>query len=145
MPNDIITNADDVDIVFTSEYIPGSEGETTMLRKNVNEFTITVGQTISSEGKVGANAPAGLTKGDLEYSYSFTIVGEDEDVQNMVSDDIGDSLPFDMIAKKVEDGEEQWSYSFSTCLADTEEVTGTTGEALETDIEGLAARLNKDV
>jgi len=144
MPEDILTDANDVDVVFEQD---GNQYGTpnSMMRKTVNEFTITVGQTISSEGMVGQHAPAGLSKGDLEYTFSFTLSGDDGDIQGMVSDEIGDSLPFNMTAKKVEDGTEQWSYSLRTCLADTEEVTGTTGETLEVSVEGMAARLNKDV
>lgn len=144
MANNIVTNADDVDIILESD---GEKHGTpnSMGRFNANEFTLTVDQDITSEGMVGQNTPAGLSKGDLEYSFSFTVVGQDTTMMDMVSDDTGDSLPFSMTARKVDGGETQWEYSIETCLADTEEITGTSGETLEVSVEGLGAGFDKEV
>jgi hypothetical protein len=147
MAENIITNADDVDIVLESEVSEQRRGSPNSMGRIVaDEFSINVGQTITSVSGVGYNVPAGLSKGDLEYSFSFVINGDDVTVMDMVSDDVGDSLPFSFTARKVDDnGDVQWEYALTTCLADTEELSGTTDESIQLNVEGLAVGLDKEV
>lgn len=143
---DLVTNADDVEVVIDSYEAPTDSIETPV-RIKANEFTISVEQDINSVGAISQNTPKGLTKGDLEYSFEFSIEGDDVDIQALVSGVQGDSYPFDMAARKPTTGEAdiqyEWEYSLETCLADTEEITGTTGEALGFSVEGMAAGLDK--
>lgn len=146
MADNIITNADDVDVVLESEDGTKAGTPNAMGRVVASDFTITAEQDISSVGSIGHVTPAGLSKGDLEYSFSFTVSGEDVTVMDMVSDEVGDSIPFSLTARKTdENGNIVWEYSLTTCLADTEEITATTGETMELAVEGLAALLDKDV
>ena len=146
MANNIITNADDVDIILESEVSDTRRGSPNSMGRIVaDEFSISVGQTITSVSGVGYNTPAGLSKGDLEYSFSFVINGDDTTVMDMVSDADGDSLPFSYTARKVDDnGDVQWEYSLGTCLADTEEISGTTDETMQMSVEGLAVTVDKE-
>ena len=145
--SELVTNADDVSIVMSNEeYTPDGEGTVRFLK--ANDFTISTEQNIVSVGAIGQVAPKGLSKGDLEYSFDFTVEGEDLEAMDMVSDDIGDSLPFDFTARKpreAEDADPYWEYALTLSLADTEEVTGTTGETIEMSVEGMAAVLDKEV
>lgn len=146
MAQNIVTNADDVDLFL--DFNTGDDDDLGY-RVIAQDFTITVDQTINSVGGVSQNVPKGLTKGDLEYSFSFTIEGEDTKVMRNVSDSDGDSIPFDLTASKPSDtgadGETEWEYALITCLAETEEISATTDETVEMSVEGMAAVLDKDV
>lgn len=138
MAENIVTNADDVDL--TVDFHDGP-----LVRVVAQDFTITAEQTINSVSGISQNTPKGLTKGDLEYSFDFSIQGEDTEIMDNVSDSDGDSLPFDMTASKQEDNgsDATWEYALTTCLADTEEISGTTGETMELSVEGMAAGFDK--
>lgn len=143
---ELVTNADDVEVVISNEeYTPDGEGTVRFLK--ANEYTLTSEQNIASVGAVGQVAPKGLSKGDLEYSFDFTIQGEDLEAMDIVSDDIGDSLPFDYTVRKPQEGSTvpEWEYSLKLCLADTEEISGTTSETNEIAVEGMAAALDKEI
>lgn len=146
MAKNLVTNADDVDLyVDFSPATSDEDGETTAYRLIAQDFTITVDQTINSISGISQNVPKGLTKGDIEYTFSFSVQGQDTKVMENVSDDDGDSTVFDMNATKTDDnGNIEWEYSLTTCLADTEEVSGSTDEAMELSVEGMAAGFDKE-
>lgn len=134
--SDIVTNADDVYLKVDFEQ------DDTWHNVVGQDFSITSEQTIGSISGISQNKPKGLTKGDLEYSFSFTIQGADTEVMKKVSDSSGDAKPFNLVAKKMGEGEDadvEWEYSLTTCLADTEEISGTTDEAIEMSVEGMSA------
>lgn len=144
---DLITNADDVDVYITEVSDEVVNLIQTPYRVKANEFTITVDQDVGSSGTVGQNAPAGLTRGDLEYSFEFNIEGDDGGLQRVVSDNIGNSLPFSFRAEKPNLPDTEgggWTYYFGTSLAETEEISGTSGEALGLSVEGMSTSLNKE-
>lgn len=139
MPEDLVTNADDVNITIESK-------DETLIRIVGQDFTVTAEQTINSVSGLGQNTPKGLTKGDLEYSFDFTIQGENVEVIDAIADSDGDSIPFDMTATKPDEDSDAtyvWEFDLTTCLADTEELSGTTGEAIEYSVEGMAAGLDR--
>lgn len=140
MPENLVTNADDVDL--TVEFEDG-----TVVRVVAQEFSISVDQTIGSVSGISQNTPKGLTKGDLEYTWSFVVQGEDVNVMDGVSDSDGDALPFDMSATKLPDqgSNAEWEYALTTCLRESEEVSGSTDEAMELSLEGMAVSLDKDL
>ena len=135
---ELVTNADDVELFINPR--DGSQ-----FRVKANEFSLSNEQTINSVGEIGKNQPKGLTKGDIEITYDFTIMGEDTDVMDAIKDRNGDSKPFDMTARKSADkgSDASWEYSLQLCLADTEEVSGTTGEAMELSVEGMAGGMDR--
>lgn len=142
---DLVTNADDVDVYLkaNSEDIANTADVPTSAMYIVgNEFSLSTEQDIESVGGFSQNVPKGLTKGDIEYSFDFSIDGENRDVQLLISDEDGDSRPFSMTVEKPNEAnpdETEWKYSFEVCLADTEEISGTTGEAIGLSVEGMAA------
>lgn len=142
MPEDLVTNADDVEV--TIETI-----DENLIRVVGQDFTITAEQTINSISGLGQNTPKGLTKGDIEYTFEFTIQGEDTDIMDAIADSDGDSIPFDMTASKPDEDSDdvsfRWEFDLTTCLADTEEVSGTTGEAIEYSVEGMAVGLDRTI
>jgi len=136
---ELVTNADDVELFVNPR--DGSQ-----FRLKANEFTLSNEQTINSIGEVGKNQPKGLTKGDIEITFDFTIMGEDTELMEIIKDRNGDSKPFDMTARKsLGSGGSNavWEYSLQLCLADTEEVSGTTGEAMELSVEGMAGGMDR--
>lgn len=137
---DLVTNADDVEIIIEPAE-PNVWGVPTIIRIVGEDFTLTTDQDIASVSGFGQNAPKGLTKGDLEYSFDFNIEGENKDLMRAISDDIGDARPFAITARKPGD----WEYSFTVALAESEEISGTTGEAIGLSVEGMAAGRDRDL
>lgn len=138
--SELVTNADDVEVIIEPAR-PGEWGVPDLIRIVGEDFTLGTDQDIASVSGFGQNVPKGLTKGDLEYSYDFNIQGENKDVMRAVSDEVGDSRPFAITARKPGD----WEYSFTLSLAETEEISGTTGEAIGLSIEGMAAGRDRDL
>lgn len=144
---ELVTNADDVEVIIENE-------SGNFIRVKAEEFTLTSEQDITSVSNVGQNIPRGLSKGDIEYTFSFTIEGDDTAIKQSVNDEVGDARPFGMTAGKPIEANEsgagggdeyEWEYGFDLCLADTEEITGTTGETLGYSVEGMAAGRSREL
>lgn len=143
MAENIITNANDVELVMTAD---GTNKGTpqSMGRIVVDDFTLTRSEDVQSVSGVGFQLPAGLSNGDIELEYSFTMMGEDADVFDMVATADGHSRIFSFTARKMEDGEIQWSYTFDTCKAASEEISGTSGDPMEYAVEGFAVSYDRN-
>lgn len=142
----LVTNADDVEVIIEPAN-PDQIGVPAQLRVVGEEFTISTEQDIASVSGFSQNSPKGLTKGDIEHTFDFSIEGENEDVMVAMSDESGDSRPFAMTARKIPDegSDAEWEYSYMLCLAEAEEISGTTGETIGLSIEGYGAGRNRDI
>jgi hypothetical protein len=143
MAENIITNANDVELVMeTGDTTRGTPSE--MGRVLVDEFTITREEDDSLESGVGHRLPAGISNGDIEHSFSFTIMGQDVEVFEMVATSDGRSRIFSFTARKVDDeGTIEWEYALDTCKATTEELSGSSGDPMEYSVEGIAVSVDK--
>lgn len=145
MADNIITNANDVELLLEQSGADTKGTSRQYGRIVVDDFSITREQDISSQSGVGRYLPAGLSKGDVELSFSFTMMGQDVDVFEMISEDDGVSIPFDFAAKKTDGQDTEWQYKLVTCLASSEEISASSGDAMEYAVEGMAVRLDKDI
>lgn len=142
MAENIITNANDVELFIQSgENTRGTEAQ--MGRVVVDEFTITRDEDDELVSGVGHRLPAGITNGDIEHSFSFTIQGEDVQVFEMVATGDGRSKVFSFTAQKRDGGTVQWEFALDTCKATTEEMSGTSGDPMEYSVEGIAVSVDK--
>lgn len=145
MSEHLVTNANDVELVMEGD--SGRRGTPqNMGRIVVDDFTITREEDNSFPSGVGHRLPVGVSRGDVEFSFSFTMQGEDVDVFEMVATQDGLSVPFSFTAQKPpEDGSEgvEWQFALETCLAGTEELTGTSGDPMEYSVEGGAVSIDK--
>lgn len=142
MAENIITNANDVELVLQADNTKrGTEGD--MGRIVVDEFTITREEDDSLESGVGHRLPAGISNGDIELSFSFTILGQDVATFEMVATSDGRSNVFSFTARKRDEDDIEWEYALDTCKATTEEISGSSGDPIEYAVEGIAVSLDK--
>jgi hypothetical protein len=143
MAENIITNANDVELILEKGDVRrGSSLE--MGRVVVDEFSITKDEDITSQSGVGQRLPAGLSRGDIEHGFSFTMLGEDVSTFEMIANEDGESQIFSFTARKTEDdGTVRWEYSLDTCLASSEELSASSGDPMEYAVEGFAVRVDK--
>lgn len=138
MANNLITNANDVELIIESGGVQRGTADS-MGRIVVDEFSITkeeAGDTVSS---VGTQFPRGHTNGDVTYTFSFTIMGEDVTVFETVADQQGASKFFSFTAYKEEDdGTLRWEFALDGCKAGTEEISGSSGDPIEYAVDGSA-------
>lgn len=134
----IITNANDVELVLEGD---GDKvgSDKSLGRIVVDDFTITREEDDSTVSGVGFRLPAGLTYGDINFSFSFTMIGSDTDVFRTLSDDQGRGKLFSFTARKTDDnGNLEWEYALDTCSATTDEFSGSSGDPTEVPVEGVA-------
>lgn len=143
MAQNIVTNANDVELVL--ERADSQRGTPQDLgRVVVDDFSITKEEDAESVSGVGWHLPVGLTRGDISFSFSFTILGEDVSTFEMIADSRGRGNLFSFTARKADDdGTLRWEYALDTCLATSEENSGTSGDPTEYAVEGIAVRLDK--
>lgn len=143
MPENIITNANDVELVIES----GDRSRGTAQdygRIVVDEFTITREEDDSLESGVGHRLPAGISNGDITHGFDFTMMGEDVDTFEMVATADGRSKLFSFTARRMDDdGNVAWEYALDTCKATTEELGGSSGDPTEYAVEGIAVSVDK--
>lgn len=142
MAENIITNANDVELVLQSG--GGQRGTAdSMGRIVVDDFSITRDEDISSESGVGQRLPAGLSNGDIEHTFSFTLLGDDVGVFEMVATSDGKSKVFSFTARKREEDDIIWEFALDTCKANSEEISGSSGDPTEYAVEGFAVSVDK--
>lgn len=142
MAENLITNANDVELVLQA-------GDTTrgtpqaMGRIVVDEFTITRDEDDTLESGVGHQLPAGISNGDIEHSFSFTMMGQDVSTFEMVSTADGRSRVFSFTARKRDGDTVEWEFALDTCKATTEEITASSGDPMEYSVDGIAVSVDK--
>lgn len=142
MAENIITNANDVELVLQSGDLQrGTPAD--MGRVVVDEFTITREEDDSLESGVGHRLPAGISNGDIEHSFSFTIIGQDVGTFEMIATGDGRSNVFSFTARRRDGDVIEWEYALDTCKATTEELSGSSGDPTEYSVEGIAVSVDK--
>lgn len=142
MADNIITNANDVELFLQAD---GEKRGTlqSMGRIVVDDFSITKEEDNSLESGVGFRLPAGVSMGDVTFNFSFTLLGDDVDVFQMVAEDDGMSSPFSLTAMKRDGDTIEWEVALDTCLAGTEEWSASSGDPMEYSVEGIAVSMEK--
>lgn len=144
MAENIITNANDVELFLER----GSRKRGTpqeMGRIVVDEFTITKEEDDSLVSGVGFRLPGGITNGDVTFSFSFTMQGEDVSTFEMIANSDGESNVFSFTAQRPDsDGTVVWEVSLDTCKATTEEISASSGDVMEYSVDGIAVSMDKE-
>jgi hypothetical protein len=147
MADNIITNANDVELVVKTVGGGTSRNTADAARFVVDEFTITREEDDSLVSGVSRRLPNGFTNGDIVFNWDFTMMGDDVEVFAIVTSDEGESLPFTMVARKYVEGEDtiKWEYKLTPCKATTDEFTATSGDPTEKNISGIAAGFDRQL
>lgn len=141
--SNVITNANDVELVLeqggTKVGSPRNMG-----RIVVDEFTITREEDDSLVSGVGFRLPAGVTYGDITFSWDFTMMGSDTDTFDMVANEDGESTAFSFTARKTDDnGDIEFEFALDTCVTTSEEYSGSSGDATEYPVSGIAVSMER--
>lgn len=148
MSEHLITNANDVELILeTGDVDAGGNRRGTpqsMGRIVVDEFTVTKSEDDSLVSGVGYRLPAGITNGDIEHEFSFTMMGQDVATFEMIAESDGRSRVFSFTARKTDgDGNVEWEYALDTCKATSEELSASSGDPMEYAVEGIAVAVDK--
>ena len=127
-----ITNANDVRLVIKAA---GEDdiGLTDRARIVVDDFNFTIEEDNEPLSGVGNQRPVGITRGDLEYTFSFTIQGEDGDLLQTIATRRGRSREIEFVATGRAFVVKMMSGYLTSLTYD-----GSTGEAVEWAAEGVA-------
>lgn len=143
MAENLITNANDVEVLFDGTNKTGSSNS--MSRAVVDEFSITTESDDSLVSGVGRRTPHGVTNGDITFSFSFTMQGSDVSTFETVAKKDGRNRFFDMTASYTDDGgTKRWEFALKDCRATSEELSGSSGDATEYAVEGIAVSVSKE-
>lgn len=142
MAENIVTNANDVELVMSSSNATRGTAQSNG-RVIVDEFSISREEDDSLVSGVGFQLPGGITNGDITHNFSFTISGQDVAVFEMIASKDGKSQVFSFTARKQEDDVIEWEYALDTCKATSEELSASSGDVMEYSVEGIAVSVDK--
>lgn len=142
MADNIITNANDVELILENDGVTRGT-EVGIGRIVVDEFTITREEDATLESGVGQHLPEGISRGNVEHTFSFTIMGEDVATFEMIADGDGRSNVFSMTARRREGTDVFWEFALDTCMATSEEMNASSGDTAEYAVDGIARSVDK--
>lgn len=135
------TNANDVELIV-SEVIRNDSGARTgtyrlgsTARIVVDNFTLGDDEDLEGLSGVGNTEALGITQGDVEYSFSFTVQGEAANLFVDIAEENGRSVEMEIIAV----GENHRAV-LTGARAGTREYSGSSGDAVEYEVSGIAMR-----
>lgn len=138
------TNANDVTLIVSevNRDDTGTRTGTTQLGKTsaivVDDFTIGTDEDLEGLSGIGNPEALGISRGDIEHSFSFTVMGEDADLfSGLASDENGRSVEL-QITVKMEDYKDKLTGAY----AGTRNLSGSSGDPMEFEVEGIATGRN---
>lgn len=100
----------------------------------VDDFAIETSEDLSALSGIGNPEALGISRGDIEHSFNFTIQGEDAEVfQGLVSDDDGRALELEILVLM-----EDYKDKLTGAYAGTRNLSGSSGDPTEFEVEGIA-------
>lgn len=134
------TNTDDVTLIV-SQVIRDDAGTRTgsveLANTNaivVDDFSIDTEEDMEALSGIGNAEALGISRGDIEHTFSFTVQGEDADLFNgLASDDDGRAVELEIILRA-----EDYKDKLTGAYAGTRSVSGSSGDAMEYEAEGIA-------
>ena len=134
------TNTDDVTLIV-SQVIRDDAGTRTgsveLANTNaivVDDFSIDTEEDMEALSGIGNAEALGISRGDIEHTFSFTVQGEDADLFNgLASNDDGRAVELEIILRA-----EDYKDKLTGAYAGTRSVSGSSGDAMEYEAEGIA-------
>lgn len=93
-----IRNANEVSLTIKAVGIDGSLYMTDRARLVVDDFNFTISEDNQSLSGVGNHTPVGVTRGNVEYEFSFTLMGEDGELLSTIATENGRSREIEFTA-----------------------------------------------
>lgn len=143
MPEEqIITNANDVTLTVSAP--TGGDADVNATagpdgRLVVNDFSLTHSVDLTSHSGIGRNAPKGISIGDIEYEWEFTVQGEDVDLFTGIVSDDGIPLEINMTAYM-----RDTQVGITGAFTEEDAIEGTSGDVAEMTFSGMATGMDRD-
>lgn len=147
------TNANDVTLIVslvTRDQTDTRIGTTEIANTGaivVDDFSIETEEDLEGLSGIGNRTPQGISKGDIEHSFSFTVQGDDADLfVNIAEGEDGDlnkgdvSRELEIIARF-----EDVNITLSGAWAGTRNVSGSSGDPVEFEVEGMATKKRTEI
>jgi hypothetical protein len=134
------TNTDDVTLIV-SQVIRDDTGTRTgsaeLANTNaivVDDFSLDTEEDMEALSGIGNAEALGVSRGDIEHTFSFTVQGEDANLFNgLASDEDGRAVELEIILRA-----EDYKDKLTGAYAGTRSVSGSSGDPLEFEAEGIA-------
>jgi hypothetical protein len=142
-----ITSANDIELVIErGSRISTTDTSSPMGRMVVDEFSLSREQGSDHVPSVGENTAVGYYEGVSMWSFSWTMMGDDIDTFEIVTQDDGASQEFSFTARKVnDDGSVAWEEALISCTLTSEEKSASADEALEYSVEGIGVGYDREL
>jgi len=134
------TNTDDVTLIVSQVLRNDSgtrTGSTTLANTNaivVDDFSLETEENMDALSGIGNAEALGISRGDIEHSFSFTVQGEDAELFNsLASNEDGRAVELEIILRA-----EDYKDKLTGAYAGTRNISGSSGDALEFEAEGIA-------
>lgn len=134
------TNTDDVTLVVSQveRDDTGARTGTTEIVDTaaivVDDFSIGTEEDLEGLSGIGNAEPLGISQGDIEHSFSFTVQGEDAELfTGLASGEEGRANELEIIVQA-----EDLRDKLTGAYAGTRNLTGSSGDPLEFEVEGMA-------
>ena len=135
------TNTDDVTLtvsqVFRDESGTRDGAPRELANTNaivVDDFSIDTEEDLEALSGVGNAQALGISRGDIEHNFSFTVQGEDADLFNgLVSEEDGTAIELEIILRA-----QDYMDKLTGAYAGTRSLSGSSGDAIEFKVEGIA-------
>lgn len=99
----------------------------------VDEFSIGTDEDLEGLSGIGNFEALGISRGDVEHSFSFTVQGEDAELFNELASSNGRANELQILVRM-----QDYKDKLVRAYAGTREVSGSSGDAIEYDVEGIA-------
>lgn len=99
----------------------------------VDEFSIGSDEDLEGLSGIGNPEALGISRGDIEHSFSFTIQGEDAEVFNALVQEDGTAAELQIIVRM-----DAYVDKLVSAYAGTRNLSGSSGDPTEFEVEGIA-------
>lgn len=143
------TNADEVTLIIeqvnrdggsrTTSSILGSDSGPVSGAVVVDDFSIETEEDLEALTGIGNYEALGISKGDVEHSFSFTVQGEHAELFQNLAQDNGTAQELDIIVKM-----DTYKDKLKSAYAGTRNVSVSNGDPVEFEAEGIALDRDPD-
>jgi len=138
------TNANDVSLIVSEVDRSGDTPTTTGLVSSsgnvknthavvVDDFSIGTEEDFEGLSGIGNPEALGMSQGDVEHTFSFTIQGEDASLFTSLADSDGRANELQITVKM-----QDYKDTLSGAYAGTRNLSGSSGDPIEFEVEGVA-------
>jgi len=101
----------------------------------VADFSVSSDEDLSGLSGVGNPEALGISRGDVEHTFDFTVEGEDAELFSGLASENGRAVELEIIVKA-----QQYKGTLTGAYAGTRELSGSSGDPIEYAVDGMATK-----